>query len=379
MIPEAPAASLDVRSRSREDVKPVSLERFVDEIAPMISPENGGLAAAAQATLDLPPLILQVGSYSCTIDKGSVRSGADPNGLVLEAQPQPMSDLLNGVRSLHGLVLGGDTRNSNGQIESFLAWDHPLQALIDGRPLYEAGTLTFSNREGDPLDLDRAFTPADDNHDISEFLLQAGFCRLSGWVDPGVLPAIHADVLEAAQQSNPGDPYRWWATLEDGTERCVRVMYLTEVSPTMAELVHGEAYERLGTLFGDGHCIRLERPQASEALIKPLRVKSGLTDFPWHRDCSLGGHAYGCAGYAIGLPLSATGGGDGYLRVVAGSHRVSVPAPGLIKDFDSGLPELTLATQPGDLTVHVSCTFHGTKAPKDRERVSTYTSYSLDE
>jgi hypothetical protein len=80
---------------------------------------------------------------------------------------------------------------------------------------------------------------------------------------------------------------------------------------------------------------------------------------------------------AIDLPLSATGGGDGYLRVVAGSHRVSVPAPGLIKGFNSGFPELALKTQLGDLTIHVGCTFHGTKPPKDRERVGIYTSHSL--
>lgn len=104
---------------------------------------------------------------------------------------------------------------------------------------------------------------------------------------------------------------------------------------------------------------------------------SGLSEFPWHRDCSLGGHTYHCAGYAIGLPLAATGGDYGYLRVIAGSHRVSVPSPGLVKGFESDLPMLALDTQPGDLTIHVGCTLHSTKPPRTKERVVTYTTYSL--
>ena len=53
----------------------------------------------------------------------------------------------------------------------------------------------------------------------------------------------------------------------------------------------------------DGHRRTPDVPSSSEAIIKPLNVVEGLAEFPWHRDCSFGGHPYGCASYAVGLPL----------------------------------------------------------------------------
>ncbi len=372
-----PNVSLDHRTRSLEDVRSITLEKFVEEIGPVLLHENGDLCASAQSCLNLRPLVLKVGCESCTIDQGSVRNGDDPSGAVLEAETGALSDLFNGVQSTYGLVFGGGGRVTQGRLQEVLAWDHVLQAMLEGRPLYEPGTLRFCSRDGSPLDLHRTFSPDDDDRDIATFIEQTGFCHLRGWVDPGILDLVANEVLEAGRLSNPGDPNRWWATLEDGTERCVRVMYLLDSSPHMAELVNGEPYKRLGDLFDDGHRIQLDRPQACEALIKPVGTASGLSEFPWHRDCSMGGHAYHCAGYAIGLPLSATGGSDGFLRVVAGSNRASVPSPGLIEGFDSDLPVIAIETEPGDLTIHVGCTLHGTKPPRVRERSVTYTTYSL--
>lgn len=369
--------SLDYRSRSLVDVEPVSLEHFAAKIAPVLSGDNGDLAASAQARLSLPPLVLKAGGQSCTLDRGSVHQGDDPGGAVLEAETGALSDLFNGVQSTYGLVFRGGGRVTRGRLEEVLAWDHVIQAMLEGRRLYEPGTLRLCSRDGSPLDLHRTFSPDDDDRDIATFIEQTGFCHLRGWVDPVVLDAIAEEVLEAGRLSNPGDPNRWWATLEDGTERCVRVMYLLEASPQMAELVNGDSYKRLGDLFDDGHRIQTDGPQASEALIKPVGTTSGLSEFPWHRDCSMGGHAYHCAAYAIGLPLSATGGSDGFLRVVAGSNRASVPSPGLIEGFDCDLPIIAIETEPGDLTIHVGCTLHGTKPPRFKERIVTYTTYSL--
>ena len=356
---------------------PISLAQFVEEIGPVLTLENGDTSANAQDALSLPSLTLKVDAFTCTLDRGSVRPGCGSDGLVLEANADAASDLLNGVRSIYGLIFGGGGNVVKGELGDVLAWDHVLEALLDGRPLYRPGSLDFRSRDGSPLDLERSFHPDDDDADIANFIGQAGFCRLQRWVDPSELAAIAKDVQEAALTSNPGDPHRWWATLDDGSERCIRVMYLLESSPHMRELVDGRAYSRLGELFGDGHRIHRENPQASEALIKPVGTVHGLSEFPWHRDCSLGGHTYHCAGYAIGLPLTPTGGDYGYLRVVAGSHRVSMPSPGLVRNFEFDLPVLPLDTQPGDLTVHVGCTLHGTKPPRDKERVATYTTYSL--
>jgi hypothetical protein len=369
--------SLDVRTRRLEDVGPLSLEQLVDEVGPQLTTRHGDVSARAQNRLGLPPLVLTVGPDTCTVDGGSIRAGPHPRGAALEVEPQSLADLFSGVRSTYGLLFAGGGRLTAGSVAAVLGWDQVLQALTDGRPLYEPGTLTFVSRDGAALHLGSAFGPDDDDDDVAHFLAEAGFCRLRGWVDPSLLPRIADEVMQAAQRADRADPDRWWATLEDGTERCIRLMYLLESSPHMAELVDGSVYRRLGGLFPDGHRVHTENPQASEALIKPVGVASGLTEFPWHRDCSLGGHAYDCAAYAVGLPLTPTGGDAGYLRVVAGSHRVSAPAPGAVEGFDPALPVLPVQTEPGDLTIHLGCTLHGTRPPRHAERIVTYTTFSL--
>ena len=369
--------SLDVRTRRLEDVGPLTPDQLVDELGPEMTARHGDLGARAQDRLALPPLVLTVGEETCTLDQGSVRAGSDPHGAALDVEPGALADLFAGVRSTYGLLFAGGGRLTAGSVAAVLGWDQVLRALTDGRPLYEPGTLTFASRSGAELNLESTFGPDDDDDDIAHFLSEAGFCRLSGWVDPSLLPRITDEVMAAARRADRADPDRWWATLEDGTERCVRLMYLLESSAHMAALVEGPAYARLGELFADGHRVHTSNPQASEALIKPVGVASGLTEFPWHRDCSMGGHAYHCAAYAVGLPLTPTGGDAGYLRVVAGSHRVSTPAPGVVEGFVPALPVLPIETEPGDLTIHLGCTLHGTRPPRQAERVVTYTTFSL--
>ena len=63
------------------------------------------------------------------------------------------------------------------------------------------------------------------------------------------------------------------------------------------------------------------------------------------------------------------------LQVVAGSHRASVPPPGL--GYESGLPVVSLPTEPGDLTLHLPCTLHGTTTSVDLERTVVYTTFTL--
>ena len=54
-------------------------------------------------------------------------------------------------------------------------------------------------------------------------------------------------------------------------------------------------------------------------LFKPLGVTQGISDVPWHKDCSLGGHSYRCCSLTVGISVTgadATSGGDvGWFRV----------------------------------------------------------------
>ena len=112
-----------------------------------------------------------------------------------------------------------------------------------------------------------------------------------------------------------------------------------------------------------------------EALIKPLDVVKGISDVPWHRDCSFGRHTYSCSGTVIGIAITAGREGTGLLQAVAGSHRVNVPSSGVAHIQD--LPIVPLPTEPGDLTVHLSCTLHEAMPPVTAERKVMYTGFSL--
>ncbi len=61
----------------------------------------------------------------------------------------------------------------------------------------------------------------------------------------------------------------------------------------------------------------------AEALVKPIGVVAGISDVPWHKDCSLGRHSYECCGLTLGISVAGADARSGQLRVVAGSHRLT--------------------------------------------------------
>ena len=112
-----------------------------------------------------------------------------------------------------------------------------------------------------------------------------------------------------------------------------------------------------------------------EALVKPIGVVEGISDLPWHKDCSLGRHSYQCCGLTVGISVTGADERSGQLAVVAGSHRALVQ-PAFARPV-WGLPEIGLPTRTGDVTVHTSCTMHMSYPPIDRERRVMYTGFSL--
>ena len=81
-----------------------------------------------------------------------------------------------------------------------------------------------------------------------------------------------------------------------------------------------------------------------EALVKPIGVVEGISDVPWHKDCSLGSHSYRCCSLTVGISVTGADARSGQLRVVAGSHRPLVQPAFVRRDLD--LPELDLPTTP---------------------------------
>src|SRR6202034_1954660 len=105
---------------------------------------------------------------------------------------------------------------------------------------------------------------------------------------------------------------------------------------------------RIATLASDGHRHRSDANQI-EALVKPIGVVQGISDLPWHKDCSLGRHSYRCCSLTVGISVTGADERSGQLAVVAGSHRALVQ-PAFFRS-SRGLPKIGLRTRTGGVTV----------------------------
>jgi hypothetical protein len=275
------------------------------------------------------------------------------------------------LRTMVAFWTGRDAR-MDGPDADFIAWDCVWRALLDGVPVHEPGAVTFD------VDLGRSFAPDDDPEEIATFLRSAGFLHLRGWLDPADMATIADDIARAEPAYSKGDGRSWWATTNDGSDRAVRLQHFHQHSPTTSAILDGPEWDRLREVLGGGvdeleH--RARDTNCIEALIKPIGVVRGISDVPWHRDCSFGRHTYGCASTTVGVSVTAGREGTGMLRVVAGSHRANVPATGIAHIQD--LPVVSLPTDPGDLTVHLGCVLHEAMPPVTGERLVMYTGFRL--
>jgi hypothetical protein len=381
--------SIDRRIRSDSDADaagPVSPEAFVEEQLPDLLARHGDLAADGVRRLGLRPLAFDVSgsSWSATLgvdDRGddgvSMRPGIADGALVLDMDDAQFSDLVLDQRSLNSFSVAGDVRMHNATMTQILDWDRVWRALLDGWAVHRPGDIDFVDRDGSPLDLHRGFGPDDDPADVAHFLREAGYVRLDSWLDPADMATVAADIDRALPSYRPDDGRSWWATLSNGEERCVRLLHFVDHSPTTGRVLESEAWDRLRTTLAGADTLERGpiRGNIVEALVKPLGVTQGISDIPWHRDCSLGRHSYKCCGVTVGVSVSDGGADRGQLRALAGSHRANVPAVGVQPGLD--LPVVGLPTRAGDLTVHLSCTLHEATPPVSAERKVMYTGFSL--
>ncbi len=367
--------SLDRRTRRDEDRRDIAPDTFFTHEFPGLVAMNGHLVAAGIDALGAPPLAVEIDGSTWTIlragDGVGVRRGTVDGALVVILSPDQFSDWAQNLITFNGLLVARVLKFRNGVLADVSVWDSLWIALLEGWAVTDQD-LSFLDRHGAPLDLAASFTPSDYPADIAHFLREAGYLHLKGWLDPADMARIVADMDRALPLYREGDGKSWWATVKDGTRRCVRLQEFVEHSPTTAQILSGEVWERMRQLLAaedslarvpvEGRCI--------EALFKPLDVVSGPSDVTFHRDCHLGRHAYGCSNLTIGIALTATSPENGSLRVVAGSHRVAMPVE--IAKIRPYLPVVAIPTEPGDLTVHLSCTLHESTPPVFAERRVMY-------
>ena len=198
---------------------------------------------------------------------------------------------------------------------------------------------------------------------------------MRGWLDTDLMHELSADMDRALPMYARDDGRSWWAKTANGDDRCVRMEWFHEHSAGVRELLASERFLRIGGFPRRRLSSRAPSAIASSALVKPIGVVEGISDVPWHKDCSLGMHSYRCCGLTCGISVTGADARSGQLRVVAGSHRALVQ-PAFVRS-SSDLPIVDLPTETGDVTVHCSCTLHMSQPPIERERRVMYTGFGL--
>jgi len=305
-----------------------------------------------------------------------VTPGARDGAAHVRLTREQLEDLVHDQTTFMGLWTAGTLEQTEGHVGHLNNWWLVLRAALDGKPIYTPGSVTFRDRDGRALDLRRSFRPDDDRAEMRHFLAEAGFLHITGLFTEEEMAQVSADMDAAAPTYAPDDGRSWWARTADGTNRLVRMQGFDHHSPTTAELLADRRYLDLGEIPGDGHQFGVKRTHNRiEALFKPLDVVAGVSDIPWHKDCSLGRHSYECCGVTVGISVTGADQVSGQLRVLAGTHRALVWAGMRQPRLD--LPDVPLPTSTGDVTVHLSCTQHMAQAPTERERRVMYTGFSL--
>jgi len=372
--------SVDVRTRVDGEQVPLDCDRFFGEELPAALDAAAPLLAPARATLRLPPLVLQVDQDCWTLQAegpGIVvvpGASARDDALVLRLGVAALSDLVADQVTPMGWFSSG-TLDLEGRLERLLDWWLVLRGALDGVAPHVAGEMAFGDLDGAPLDLGRSFHWDEDDEEMDRFLDQAGFLHVTGVFSGDEMAAVSAEMDRAAPSYSQGDGRSWWARTDDGSDRLVRMQGFDAMSPTAAALLTDGRLARLGALTGDGHQWGAMDSNALEALVKPIGVVEGISDVPWHKDCSLGRHSYECCSLTVGISVTGADATSGQLRVVGGSHRALV-WPAFLRR-DNPLPVVDLPTGTGDVTVHLSCTLHMAQPPVERERRVLYTGLRL--
>ena len=354
---------------------------FFTKTLPPLLDAHGELAAAGYAALAAIPLTVEVAGSAWTLsgEDGiiSVRKGRANGALTVTLTEAQFTDWVQNQLTFNGFLTARALSFSGGSLRDVSVWDSLWIALLEGWPVVDPG-FAFLDRRGQPLDLARSFSLTDDPEDMAHFLREAGYIHLRGWIDRADIGAISRDMDLALPYYIEGDDKSWWADLSDGSRVCVRLQEFVELSQTTAKILSSEMWERMIQIL-EGAADRMARKPVEgriiEALFKPVGVVSGASDLSFHRDCHLGRHSYACARMTVGIVITPSNEGSGLLRVAAGSHRLAMPVE--VAKAAPYLPVIALPTEPGDLTVHLSCTLHEATAPVSAERRVMYTEIPL--
>lgn len=292
----------------------------------------------------------------------SVIRGDDSAAAVVELDEKTFSNFTNELLTASGTVMIQRARLARGTFEQWQRWEPALRALYSGRPVYGSSVRAgLVDASGEPLDLLRAFTPADSDDEMRAFLNTAGYLHVRGVFDPGEAARLGQEIERCRVQTMPDDGFSWWSVNADGEEVVTRINYLDRFSQHIDEVGHDERLSRLAKLVGPEMRVCDDRLDGPMVFIKNSNVVRGNGDLGWHVDDGIGGHPVMCPLVQTGVQLDDANAENGQLLVLAGSYRCASHWPAWGEEGD--LPVVALETRPGDVTVHYADLLHTTPPP----------------
>lgn len=284
--------------------------------------------------------------------------------LVLEIPYPAWQDYVYEMRTRFGLLYSGAVRFERGDFEKWDAWEPAIRCMYSGRPIYDPGSLALVDLDGSPLDLARKFRLDDPPERLAHFLRTTGYLVVKG-VFRERLAEIGAEVDRLRDEAREGELTSWWASDQSGRRFPYRLLYMGLRSPPIASLDDDPRVRWLIGLTGE-HLVPVpDRVEGHLAVLKPFgrgAVVDNFANLPWHKDCGLGGCPLTCPAVNVGVQLDAANAESSQLWMLAGSAgKVCHDRPSA--EQLARLPVIALETEPGDATVHVTCTLHAGPPP----------------
>ena len=210
--------NLDRRTRSDEDLRVIDIDEFFTSGFLEFPKTRKALAAEGIRYLGARSLALKVRDSTWTVTAGSAltaQRGAPEDVALVELDEGRFSNWIQQQVTFNALLTAGTVQLERGSKRDLAAWDAAWLALLEGWPVSTEG-LQFEDRDGAPLDLQRAFTPEDSPLDIAHFFRKAGYLHLRGWLGDHVMAKIGDEIDAALPSYREGDGRSWWATVDGG-------------------------------------------------------------------------------------------------------------------------------------------------------------------
>ena len=330
---------------------------------------QGRGAMAGKAAHGLKPLAFRVEgntfTYSADVEGVSLVEGDENAAVIIGLSAAHWSDLVHDLESAPGLIYNRLLESCEGDQFQLMLWEPALRALYRGIPPYEESMADLHDRQGSPLPADKAYSLADDDEEMVDFLEAAGYLLVKSVFSEEEILRMREQAQLLRESAREGDNISWWGKNAGGEAVVTRVLKASK-QPAFRSLYSDPRIARLGALPPyDLQAWGEEKVDGVTVVYKNPEMTEGLSDLPWHRDCGMGGHAITCPQTVLSIYLYDATPELGPLLFLPGSHRACV---GFFDPADPAAPRgVVVDARVGDVTLHYSDVMHAAPAPTAAE------------